>query len=76
MTGLAGFGAGLASVAAVGEKFVDMIGGPENAVKLFAASLVAAKIAPFIGVLTGLGKGLGFVATDALKLGPVMKPQE
>ncbi len=73
MESLSGFGRGLITVAGYAEKFVDAIGGPENAVKLFAASMVAAKIAPFLSILGGIatvgGKAWPFLA----KLGPVFK---
>jgi hypothetical protein len=73
MTYLNGFGKGLREVAGYAERFIDAIGGPTVAIKVFAASLVAAKILPFIGLLSGMGKGLLLAGTMGVKLVPVLK---
>lgn len=73
MESLKGFGAGLLAVGAIGAKFVEMVGGPENAVKLFAASMVVSKIAPFVSIIGALGKGFMIAGPAILKLGGILK---
>lgn len=69
---LKGFGAGLLAVSAVAQKFIEFIGA-ENAVKLFVASMVVGKIAPFVAMIGTLGKGVMFAWPYLLKFGGAIK---
>lgn len=54
------FSKGIMFIAGVSAMIIGALGGVDNAIKFVAASMVAAKIAPFVSILSSIGK-MGFI---------------